>query len=56
MSDTEISYKENYVESLRQELVGIVEEKLSPLAEKYSYSKTRIRGRHKLEACCSCSR
>ena len=42
MSDTETSYKENYVESLRQELVGIVEEKLSPLAEKYSYSKTRL--------------
>lgn len=42
MSDTDTSYKENYVESLRQELVGIVEDKLSPLAEKYSYSKTRL--------------
>ena len=31
MNDTETTYKENYVESLRQELVGIVEDKLSPL-------------------------
>ena len=42
MSESDITYKDNYVESLRKELVGIVEDKLSPLSEKYSFSKTRL--------------
>ena len=42
MNDTETTYKENYIESLRKELVGIVEDKLSPLSEKYCFSKTRL--------------
>lgn len=36
------SYKENYIDSLRVELVNAVEEKISPVAQKYGYSQTNL--------------
>ena len=36
------SYKENYIDSLRVELVDAVETKLSPVARKYGYSQTNL--------------
>ncbi|NRA64072.1 MAG: dynamin family protein [Pseudobacteriovorax sp.] len=35
-------YKENYLDSLRIELVSAVERKLSPVAQKYGYSQTNL--------------
>lgn len=37
-----MGYKDNYYESLRRELVAIVENKLSPVALKYGYSQTGL--------------
>ncbi len=36
------SYKENYLESLRQELVDVVASKMSPVAKKYGYSQSGL--------------
>ncbi|SMF21797.1 dynamin family protein [Pseudobacteriovorax antillogorgiicola] len=37
-----MNYKENYYESLRRELVAVVEQKMSPVALKYGYSQTGL--------------
>ena len=37
-----MNYKENYYESLRRELVAVVEQKISPVALKYGYSQTGL--------------
>lgn len=42
-----MDYKQNYYESLRRELVTMVERKLSPIALKYGYSQTGLEERIK---------
>ena len=37
-----MTYKDNYYESLRRELVEVVEQKMSPVAMKYGYSQTGL--------------
>ena len=37
-----MDYKENFYESLRRELVALVEQKISPLAIKYGYSRAGL--------------
>ena len=39
---TEEEYQQNYLESLRGELVDIVQDKLSPLALKYGYAQVPL--------------
>lgn len=38
------SYSENYMESLRAELVAMVERQLSPVAMRYGYSEVPLEG------------
>jgi GTPase SAR1 family protein len=40
--DKPVTYKENYIEALRKELVGVVESEITPIALNYRYSETPL--------------